>query len=207
MKAKRKLPGKKMMLSGLLLLATALLLSGYNIWTEWKAGVSAHHVLEQMEGMMETSRIPEAGPDPDTPDYILNPNMELPQKNINGKNYVGILELPSLRLTLPVLGEYSLPDMAIAPCRYAGTAYRSGFVVAGHNYRTHFGSLNRLETGDPIYFTDMNGNGFVYHVAAVQVLGADGVEEMLSEEWDLTLFTCTYSGQTRFTVRCLAEWP
>ena len=33
------------------------------------------------------------------------------------------------------------------------------------------------------------------------------VEEMLSEEWDLTLFTCTYSGQTRFTVRCLAEWP
>ncbi len=28
------------------------------------------------------------------------------------------------------------------------------------------------------------------------------VEEMITGDWDLTLFTCTLGGQTRVTVRC-----
>lgn len=79
----------------------------------------------------------------------------------------------------------------------------TGFVVAGHNYRTHFGALENLEPGDCVYFTDLEGNRFSYTVTSFQVLEEDAVEQMLSDEWDLTLFTCTYSGQTRFTVRCL----
>ena len=29
------------------------------------------------------------------------------------------------------------------------------------------------------------------------------VEEMRAGEWDLTLFTCTYDGRARVTVRCI----
>lgn len=207
MKGKKKRPGKIMMMSGLLLLAAALLLSGYNIWDEWRAGVAAQRALEQLMNSMSVDSSQQEASDTDIPDYELNPNMEFPQEEINGKYFVGTLELPTLGLSLPILSQYVQSDLGIAPCRYAGTAYRSGFVIAGHNYRTHFGSLSRLETGAPVYFTDVNGNRFTYHVVTFQVLEASDVEEMLSEEWDLSLFTCTYSGRTRLTVRCLADQP
>ena len=42
-----------------------------------------------------------------------------------------------------------------------------------------------------------------YTVAELETLGKYDVEEMTSGDWDLTLFTCTYGGQSRVTVRCL----
>ena len=51
-------------------------------------------------------------------------------------------------------------------------------------------------------FTDVDGNIFAYDVAEIQVLKPTAIEDMMSEEWDLSLFTCTLDGQTRLTVRC-----
>lgn len=51
-------------------------------------------------------------------------------------------------------------------------------------------------------FTDMDGNRFVYQVSGTEVIAPDGVEQMVAGEWDLTLFTCTYNGSSRHTVRC-----
>ena len=39
-------------------------------------------------------------------------------------------------------------------------------------------------------------------IEALLVLEPTDIEEMLSEEWDLSLFTCTFGGATRITVRC-----
>ena len=51
-------------------------------------------------------------------------------------------------------------------------------------------------------FTDVDGNRFAYEVAELQVLPPSALEDMLSQDWDLSLFTCTLGGQTRLTVRC-----
>ena len=37
----------------------------------------------------------------------------------------------------------------------------------------------------------------------VETLAPTAVDEMTGGDWDLTLFTCTYSGQARVTVRCV----
>lgn len=50
--------------------------------------------------------------------------------------------------------------------------------------------------GDPVYFTGMNGTRWRYQVAERTVLAATAVEEMTSGAYDLTLFTCTYGGQS-----------
>ena len=202
-KNKRK-PGTWLMTGGLLLIAAALLLTGYNLWDEWRAGQTAQQVLEQMPVIAETQ---EPSPDPDEqeiPDYLLNPDMEMPTVEIDGDAYIGTLEIPALDLTLPVMSEWSYPKLKIAPCRYAGTAYKGGFVIAGHNYRRHFGPLKSLAPGDRVTFTDADGNLFAYDVAEIQVLKPTAIEDMVSKEWDLSLFTCTLGGQTRLTVRCEA---
>ena len=137
------------------------------------------------------------------PDYILNPDMEMPTAEIEGHYYIGILEIPSLELSLPVMDEWSYPNLKLAPCRYSGSAYNGNFTIAGHNYSTHFGPVRNLEAGDQVIFTDVKGRSFVYEVQTIETLEPTDIEDMLSDEWNLTLFTCTSSGQTRIAIRCL----
>lgn len=92
--------------------------------------------------------------------------------------------------------------MKVSPCRYEGSVYLNNMVICGHNYNTHFGTLKDLEKGDLLTFTDMDGNVFWYQVMVIEILQPTAVEEMVSGDWDLTLFTCTTGGATRVTIRC-----
>ena len=136
------------------------------------------------------------------PDYVLDPEMEMPTRAIDGWDYVGILEIPDLNLSLPIINEWSYPALKVAPCRYEGTAYKKNMVIAAHNYQSHFAKLHELAVGAEIFFTDMAGNRFSYVLAQHEVLQPTDVEEMCSGEWPLTLFTCTVDGQARITLRC-----
>ena len=136
------------------------------------------------------------------PDYVLNPAMEMPETAVDGASYIGVLRIPALGLCLPVIGEWSDAGAKLAPCRYAGSAYTDGLVIAGHNYRTHFGALGRLSIGDEVTFTDLDGNVFVYRAAAKETLAPEDTEEMTDSGWALTLFTCTNGGAYRLAIRC-----
>ena len=180
---------------GCFCMIAAFALGGYNLWDDHRAAQSVSDILARLP-MREPSDLNI------TPDYILNPDMEMPAEETDGYLYIGRLTIPSLGLELPVMDTWDYTRMKIAPCRYAGTAYRSGFVICAHNYTSHFGRLKNLSPGDRVYFTDMAGDAFSYEVAAVETLGPAAVEEMKSEDWDLTLFSCTISGQARVTARC-----
>ncbi len=141
-------------------------------------------------------------PGPDIPEHIRNPEMEMPAIEIDGRAYIGAVELPSLDLALPVMEAWSYPALDIAPCRYTGSAYLDDMIVMGHNYSGHFGKLTGLQLGDRVVFSDMAGNTFVYQVAEIETLGADRGEDLAAGEWDLTLLTCTVGGRSRLAVRC-----
>ena len=127
---------------------------------------------------------------------------EIALEDLDGVACIGVLEIPAIDLKLPVLSEWSYPLLKKAPCRYSGSAYLDNLVIAAHNYRTHFGKLKELETGDEVIFTDAAGNRFEYKVAVVEALTPQSVEDMTSGEWALSLFTCTLDGKNRVTVRC-----
>lgn len=134
--------------------------------------------------------------------YKIFPEIEMPVENIEEDLYIGILEIPSLQLSLPVMSDWSYPNLKKAPCRYAGSAYTNDLIVSAHNYQCHFGSLKSLIPGDRITFTDTQGNCFLYEVTEIEILEPTAIEQMQNGSWDLTLFTCTYGGQKRVTVRC-----
>ena len=142
------------------------------------------------------------------PDYILNPEMDMPEKEVDGQKYIGVLRIPALSLELPVISEWSYSGLKESPCRYIGSAYLNNMVIVAHNYFSHFGHLKNLSPGDEITFTDVDGNMFRYEVIELETLSPFAIEEMTGGNWDLTLFTCTVGGQYRVTVRCvLAETP
>jgi len=136
------------------------------------------------------------------PDYVLNPDMPMPTREVDGLTCIGMLELPALSLSLPVLSEWSYDALKLAPCRYSGSASQNDMVIAAHNYRAHFGRLSRAAVGDEVRFTDADGNLFRYEIAGLETLSPTAVSEMTASGWELTLFTCTLGGQARLAVRC-----
>lgn len=126
---------------------------------------------------------------------------EMPVMLIDGNEYIGYLEMPTISLSLPVMADWSYPQLRIAPCRYQGSAYDDTMVVMAHNYERHFGYLTSLQIGDPVQFIDAQGNIFRYVVAKHEQLGKYDVQKMVDNDWDLTLFSCTYGGGARTTVR------
>lgn len=131
--------------------------------------------------------------------------MEMPTLEIDGRAYIGTLDIPALGLFLPVLSEWSYPNLKLAPCRYTGSAYQDSLVIAAHNYTRHFGRLKSLTTGDAVVFTDADGNAFSYRVSGVELLSPTAIEALEAGEWALSLFTCTVGGQSRVVVRCVPE--
>ena len=198
---------------GLLLLSAALFLTVYNLWSDAKAGELTDTVLGQLITEREMTEEKAGSKSPETnlsqsseetyiPDYILNPEMEMPTEEIDGREYIGVLRIPVLSLELPIISEWNYPSLRVAPCRYSGSAYLNNMVIAAHNYRNNFGRLKNLSPDDEIIFTDMDGNMFRYKVVEFETLSPFAIEDMTDGDWDLTLFTCTVGGQSRVTVRC-----
>lgn len=196
---------------GLILLAAALILAVWNIQMDNQAGESAQQVLEKLavpaveDSLLEENPTEDQEPtEPEAriPDHVLDPDMNMPVKTVDGQDYVGVITLHELGLELPVMGDWDYTKLKKAPCLYSGSAYRDDLVIMAHNYRSQFGRIRRLKAGNRITFTDMDGNVFCYLVDAVEVLSPYEVEAVTSGEWDLTLFTCTLGGQNRVVVRC-----
>ena len=201
------------MIIGLLLIAAAAGVLLWSAYSSLKAGNMSTEAYRSVSEAIEDSRAvnnaDQAGLQFSTdeenvipPDYVLNPDMEMPVRMIDGDEYIGVLEIPVLKLELPVMSEWTYPKLRKSPCRYSGTAYKGNFVILAHNYDRHFGRLKMLESGDTVSFTDMDGNRFDYIVAETEILRPYDEALMTEDKWDLTLFTCTIGGGSRVTVRC-----
>ena len=188
---------------GLLLIAAALLLTVYNIRESDRAGAESEEMVVRMESL--TADLPERLETEKkelVPEYKKNPEMEMPTVEVNGQECVGMIEIPALGLKLPVISEWSDAKLKKAPCRYSGSAYLKNMIIAGHNFRTHFSGIKRLNPGDSVVFKDADGNVFSYEVAEIETVGGYDIEKMEAGDWDLTLFTCTNKGKARAAVRC-----
>lgn len=195
--------GKIFIRIGLLLIAAAFLLTAYNIWDNTRAGRASQAALDTLRAQIELAR--ENSLDNktanDEPLYKRYPEMDMPLINIDGEDYIGILNISTLGLELPVKGEFSYSNLRVAPCRYEGSAYMDNMIIAGHNFARHFGGLKNINVGDRASFTDGDGNEFLYSVTEIMQVDGTDVEGIKEGEWDLTLFTCTISGRSRVAVR------
>lgn len=121
---------------------------------------------------------------------------------VDGYEYIGLIEIPTTELKLPVQSDWSDEKLEISPCRFTGSIYTNDLVIAGHNYKAHFSLIKWLEIGDPIQFIDVLGKEYNYEVIEMEIVQPEEVERMITGDWDLTLFTCTTGGQARMAIRC-----
>lgn len=208
-----------MIFAGTMLILSALFLCCYNIaesrrayndsqevLTELKKVIPEPVVEEEYQMMYDPENIP-----PNPADDLFAPYEEHEEETavpepveINGSYYCGFITLPSLGLELPVVDGWSYAALRNSPCRYSGSAAENDLIIAAHNYNDHFGRIADLNTGDEIMFTDTSGVCTKYTVDNSLYFDGYDIDGMYSgekEEWDITLFTCTLSGQKRVTIR------
>ena len=181
---------------GAVLILSALLLLLYNRREDARAGQEAESLLANVEETIqaqanESITAPETSSDP-----------EMPVVALDGYEYVGYIEIPTLGLKLPVMAQWDYDRLKIAPCRQFGSSRTDDLVIAAHNYESHFGRLKELVKGDTVTFTDMEGIINTYSVEKIETLKPESVDAVENSGYDLVLYTCTLGGKTRVTAFC-----
>ena len=196
--------GNTLILLGLLLLLGAGGLTAYNIWDGIRAERASQHIIQEMDIGQDLVEALDREPDDDS---------EMPVIEVEGYYYIGILEIPSLQLTLPVMDRWDYTRLKISPCVYSGSYKTDDLVICAHNYARHFSPVKRIDIGADVYLITVDCRVYHYQVTNRETLQPGAVENMIentnnttdgtvTNEWDLTLFTCNTGGQTRCAVRC-----
>lgn len=115
---------------------------------------------------------------------------------IDNQDYIGLLCIPSLDLVLPIDNTWNYDLLKKTPCAFSGTIENKNLIIAGHNYKSHFGYLDTLKTDDTAYILDAYGTIHNYEISLIETLAADEISALLYGEWDLTLFTCVSLNNT-----------
>ena len=195
---------------GTLLMLAACVVYAYARWDDHRAAASAGAALLAIEARLSEDE--ETAPaDDDTAGAAARGEPEEADAapaytettvEIDGVRYLGTIHFPRRGVSLPVIADWDFDSLRVAPVRYAGSVATDDLVIAGHNYSTHFSVLHQVAIDEEIIFTDAAGREIRYVVRETEVLEPTAVEEMVTGDWDLTLFTCTFGGKTRRAVRC-----
>ncbi len=194
---------------GIISLIAAVILVLHNVMEDKNSGEQAVSVLtalkeEISEYETNTSEIPETAENDLFAEYEEPKIPEMETIEINGNLYIGYISIPDLNVELPVMSEWSYPSLKISPCRYMGNLYADDLIICAHNYNSHFGKIKELPMGSELIFTDVSGKSHHFIVTNSEQLSGTEIEHMQfdnTNDWDLTLFTCTIGGQSRVTVR------
>ena len=198
----RKHRGTALILAGLTLFFAAGGLAVYNYADDSRASSQSAAVLDALaEAITQNAEEKAAEAAVPAPADAV-PEMATVVKD--GNEYIGVIEIPSLDITLPVLADWSYEKLKISPCRYTGSYYTDDFVICAHNYRSHFNGLRWVDMGAEVLFTTADGVLYRYVIVNRETLQPNENEAMTNPDadWDLTLFTCYIGGATRCTIRC-----
>ena len=128
---------------------------------------------------------------------IIEDNNEL-KSNYLGYETIAKIEIPKTSLNTYILKNQTVSGMEIAPCLVysKGDFNKSGFhLIAGHNYRNGklFSNNNKINIGDKIYITTLDGNKVTYTVKQKFVTTPEDVSYLnnYSNSPKLILQSCT----------------
>jgi sortase A len=210
--------GSIFIIIGIMLLLVAFSIILHNIYEDANSGKFAEEVVEKLWDELPEVSYPTTT-DTNTPSFeeeIVDKyqddtetttntitTQDIPTVSVEGDYYLGIISIPSLGLELPILDTLTTANLKKSPCLYCGSIDTGDIIIGGHNYQSHFGKLQNLKSGDEVYIIDANGVLYKYEVTESEIINGYDIETMKSnsDTWDLTLFTCTLSGQSRVTVR------
>lgn len=164
-------------------------------WLANRAAEDSQRVLSQMEEIL-----------PQASQGITDSftDMQMPALQVEGCDYVAILEVPAYGVKLPVAAAWEAKEIYSHPCRFSGTVYDGSLVIGGADQQGQMEFLDRIYTDSAVTVRDMTGAAFDYVVADVRRSETAEADKLMEEGWDLTLFVRDSYTLDYIIVRCIS---
>lgn len=130
----------------------------------------------------------------------------------NGKKYetIGVVRIPKINITYPILAKTTDALMKVAPCKFHGPSPNEvgNLCVIAHNYRrkgVFFSDVETLVVGDIVEIQDLSQRVVQYEVYDIHTVMPDNVADTTQKtngRKEVTLITCTDDSEQRIIVRC-----
>lgn len=156
--------------------------------------------------------------------YSNNSNIDTSFNNANSKDVyqdnfiVGVIEIPLLHLSYPLLSEFSDELLKFSPCIFYGNMpdndlnndMNNNLCIAGHNYDNDkfFSKISLLKNNDEILIYNNDGDRFLYSVFKnyeVKENDLSPIYKKLSSSSELTLITCNNFNNNRIIIKARKE--
>lgn len=192
-KKNKKIISNGLLVCGLLLVLCAMGIFLYMQITQNKASRQMEIYVERLQENMPEVR--EA--------YLEERNdTVMPIVEVEGQNFVGILEIPLYGIRLPVGGSWEKENIAKYPSRYWGSLYNSSLIIGGNDWKGQLDFLEEISIGDVVCVTDMTGARYSYTVSWVEKTKEVFSEYLEDENVSLTMFARNQYGFDYTVVRC-----
>jgi sortase A len=106
--------------------------------------------------------------------------------SVDGVDFVGIVELPRYGSVLPVCGNWG--RTAQYPCRFGGSIYDGSLQIGATTQKGQYSFYREISVGDTVIFTDVEGNRYIFQVAAMRYEKHIDQVALQRQEAALTLF-------------------
>lgn len=130
----------------------------------------------------------------------------------NGKKYetIGVVKIPKINITYPILSKTTDLLMKVAPCKFHGPSPNEvgNLCIIAHNYRrkgVFFSDVENLVIGDIVEIQDLSQRTIQYEVYDIHTVLPDNVQDTTQKtkgRKEVTLITCTDDSKQRIIVRC-----
>lgn len=119
----------------------------------------------------------------------------------NDISIIGLIDIPKLDISYPILSETNDDLLKISVCRFSGPLPNriGNLCIAGHNYNNNllFSNLNKLNIGDYIYITDLNNTKLEYVIYNKFKVNESNLNcAKNSKNIEITLITCNHHNNT-----------
>ena len=125
-----------------------------------------------------------------------------------GYNVVGIIKIPKINIEYPIIDKTNDETMKYSITKFWGNNVNDigNFSMAGHNYfdNTMFSNTNKLNIGDYIQMTGMDGKTVEYNVFDKYVIDPNDVEcvKCVDENTrEIKLITCINGRENRLIIK------
>lgn len=134
------------------------------------------------------------------------PNTAMPVLEIDGADYVAMVDVPAFGITLPVADQWDSDKLYRSPARFFGSAYNGTLIVGGVDNSRQFGFSDKIEHGATVIVTDQTGAQFTYTVYRVDRAKHAETQWLMSADCDLTLFCYDVYSMEYIAIRCILTY-
>lgn len=123
--------------------------------------------------------------------------------NLSGYEVTGILQIPDLNRSWPIIASGDAAKTAKIPSIYGGNPASGDLVIADGADNQQFSGLKDLPDGSKVIFTDISGREYRYQIATVETVPSSKLSAISRhrERWDAAIITPNFSGRSQIVTR------